>query len=94
MARGGHFFWMVHFPVAMRTNPTYTGVSGNGQAYGDGDSSVFANSTAILEGSSTTPNPRGQGMRKTSAGGSMSNGNGYMYRFSGDTNVLQFSAEL
>ena len=85
---------MVHFPVAMRTNPTYTGVSGNGQAYGDGDSSVFANSTAILEGSSTTPNPRGQGMRKTSAGGSMSNGNGYMYRFSGDTNVLQFSAEL
>ena len=94
MARGGHVFWMVHFPVAMRTNPTYTGVSGNGQAYGDGDSSVFANSTAILEGSSTTPNPRGQGMRKTSAGGSMSNGNGYMYRFSGDTNVLQFSAEL
>ena len=94
MARGGHFFWMVHFPVGMRTNPTYTGVSGNGQAYGDGDSSVFANSTAILEGSSTTPNPRGQGMRKTSAGGSMSNGNGYMYRFSGDTNVLQFSAEL
>ena len=94
MARGGHFFWMVHFPVAMRTNPTYTGVSGNGQAYGDGDSSVFANSTAILEGSSTTPNPRGQGMRKTSAGGSLANGNGYMYRFSGDGNVIHFDAEL
>ena len=94
MARGGHFFWMCHFPVAMRTNPTYTGVSGNGQAYGDGDSSVFANSTAILEGSSTTPNPRGQGMRKTSAGGSLANGNGYMYRFSGDGNVIHFDAEL
>ena len=94
MARGGHFFWMCHFPVAMRTNPTYTGVSGNGQAYGDGDSNTFANSAAILQGETTTPNPRGMGMRATSPGGSMSNGNGYMYRFSGDTNVLQFSAEL
>ena len=94
MARSGHLFWMCDFPVAMRTNPTYTGVSGNGQAYGDGDSSVFANSTAILEGSSTTPNPRGQGMRKTSAGGSLANGNGYMYRFSGDGNVIHFDAEL
>ena len=94
MARSGHFFWMCHFPVAMRTNPTYTGVSGNGQAYGDGDSSTFANSAAIVQGTTTTPNPRGMGMRATSPGGSMSNGKGYMYRFSGDTNVLQFSAEL
>jgi hypothetical protein len=78
----------------MRTNPTYTGVSGNGQAYGDGDSNVFANSAPIVEGASTTSNPRGMGMRASSAGGSMSNGNGYMYRFSGDGNVLQFAAEL
>jgi len=93
MARGGHFRWMCHFPVAMRTVPTYTGVSGNGQAYGDNDSTVFTNASCDVEDPMTTPNPRGMQMRKSSPGG-MTNGHGYMYRYSGDGNVIQFSAEL
>ncbi len=93
MARSGHFFWMCHFPVAMRTNPTYTGVSGSGQAYGDNDSSTFNNSAAIVQGVTTTPNPRGMGMRATSPG-SLTDGHGYMYRYSGDGNEIRFDAEL
>jgi len=93
MARSGHFRWMCHFPVAMRTVPTYTGVSGNGQAYGDNDSTVFTNASAEINDANNTPNPRGAQMRKTSPG-SMTNGDGYLYRYSGDGNEIRFDAEL